>query len=146
MLQANGLPARCVNKDPKRPKYCENKEATLSNMNGGTGGYIYIETQNNYDVDNFISADSTIDAIGGYGMNEGYGGAGGVIVYGPKFKGGVFASRVHGGEAGSKVVNPEGCGNGASGTYYLARQDMLIIDNNSITTNKVTQVYGQRRN
>lgn len=83
-------------------------------------------------------------------MNSGFGGAGGVVVYGPKFKGGVFTSRVHGGEAGSKVkaqkLLPEGCGNGASGTYYLARQDMLIIDNNNIKTDKVTQVYAQRRN
>ena len=57
---------------------------------------------------------------------------------------------MHGGEAGSRIkaqnLKPEGCGNGASGTYYLARQDMLIIDNNGITTDKVTQVYGQRRN
>ena len=54
----------------------------------------------------------------------------------------MFASRVHGGEAGSgikkKMLKPEGCGNGASGTYYLARQDMLIIDNNNIITDKVT--------
>lgn len=125
MIQANGLPSKCVNKDKQRPRYCEEQEAAVNSMNGGTGGYIYIETQNDYDVDNHISAESTIEAIGGYGRNDGYGGAGGVVVYGPKFKGGVFTTRVHGGEAGSKVkaqeLKPEGCGNGASGTYYLAR-------------------------
>lgn len=103
MIQANGLPAKCEVDDPKMPTYCEDKEESLTNMNGGTGGYMYIDTQNNYDVDNHFSDGSFIEAIGGYGMNSGFGGAGGVIVYGPNFKGDIFHSKVHGGEAGSKI-------------------------------------------
>ena len=64
-ITADGLP----NKD----KY------DRDNLNGGTGGYIYIKTYNKFS-NNSIEGDALISARGGFGINNGLGGAGGVVV------------------------------------------------------------------
>lgn len=47
---------------------------------GGSGGYIYVKTMNNINQ-NVIGTSFTIEAQGGFGSNENYGGSGGVIVF-----------------------------------------------------------------
>ena len=44
---------------------------------------------------------STIQAVGGFGRNNGFGGSGGVIVFGPNVRMGVFNVRAEGGDGGS---------------------------------------------
>ena len=46
---------------------------------GGTGGYVFMATHNNYG-DNKISEETLVSARGGYGTRGGAGGSGGIIV------------------------------------------------------------------
>lgn len=48
-------------------------------LNGGSGGYIYVSTKNDVRA-NTISPTAQFEAKGGYGKNQGLGGAGGVII------------------------------------------------------------------
>ena len=64
-IQANGLPL-------------QSKEDS-DDLNGGSGGYIYINTRTK-NARNWISGLASINAIGGFGKNKGYGGSGGVVV------------------------------------------------------------------
>ena len=123
-------------------------ENVVGDLNGGTGGYIYINTENQYTKNNVISSGAIVSAIGGYGKNKGFGGAGGVVVFGKHFRGSTFDVLVHGGGTGFQYADakPQGCGNGGAGTVYMAHEDMLRIDNNGIITNKFTRLYGQRQN
>ena len=108
-------------------------------MHGGSGGYIYINT---YETNkkNEIDPLSQIQAIGGFGKNQGHGGAGGVIVYDGSFDYGIGNSHVHGGKGGVSYENslPAGCSNGASGTVYWKKDDTLFIDNKEHLSNKKT--------
>ncbi len=55
-------------------------DAKLTNdFAGGSGGYIYIFT-NNLVNNNTISANSSLSAQGGFGQGKAFGGSGGVIV------------------------------------------------------------------
>jgi len=89
-------------------------------LNGGSGGYIYINTKNENSKNNIISPAAIISATGGHGKNKGFGGAGGVVVFGIQFRGSTISVKVHGGITGKYYLNnkPEGCGNGAAGTIY----------------------------
>jgi hypothetical protein len=117
-------------------------------LNGGSGGYVYINTLNEYTKSNVISSGAIISATGGYGKNRGFGGAGGVVVFGKHFRGSTFGVKVHGGGTGVQYADakPQGCGNGGAGTVYMAHEDMLRIDNGGLITNKFTRLYGQRQN
>ena len=77
-IQANGIPS------------AELKEDSVKDANGGSGGYIYINTQNDYHKNNVIEAGAIISAHGGYGKNKGFGGSGGVVVFGKQFRGSTF--------------------------------------------------------
>ena len=57
------------------------KETDVGNLNGGSGGYVYVNTQQMYGK-NIFDQYARIEVIGGYGKNKGMGGAGGVIVFG----------------------------------------------------------------
>mmetsp|Transcript_41110 Transcript_41110/g.62471 ORF Transcript_41110/g.62471 Transcript_41110/m.62471 type:complete len:179 (+) Transcript_41110:424-960(+) len=125
-LEANGLPI-ATKSDP-------------DNLNGGSGGYIYIKTTNQFGNNTFD--DSTIQALGGFGKNRGYGGSGGVIVLDGDFNREDVLKNfdVYGGKAGPDydTARPLGCGNGASGTVYHIQNDLLLLDNNRKTTTKST--------
>ena len=52
---------------------------TWTTKNGGSGGYIYIKTNERFNRSS-IEAGAKITANGGYGVGGGLGGAGGMIV------------------------------------------------------------------
>jgi hypothetical protein len=68
-------------------------------LNAGSGGNIYIKTANEYNQ-NFIDTGARIEAVGGFGKNKGYGGAGGRIVFDGSFRSGFTNTFVHGGLSG----------------------------------------------
>lgn len=117
-IQANGFPLKDKEDD--------------DDLNGGSGGYIYINTKTKRSR-NWVSGLASINAIGGYGKNKGYGGAGGIIV----MAGTMNTLRVYtqGGEGGS---HHEGkiCANGSPGTLHWEQDDYLYIDNGGIITDK----------
>lgn len=65
-MQANGAPF-------------EDFSRTSDYLQGGSGGYIYVNTTNKFNTNSF-DPNSTISAKGGYGMGGAYSGSGGVIV------------------------------------------------------------------
>ena len=84
---------------------------------GGTGGTIYINVTIFADLDKGL-----ILANGGNGGEEGYGGGGGrVAIYGPVDK---VRVKARGGTGGHKR-----CPIGGAGTIFLAKDDLLIVDN-----------------
>lgn len=107
-------------------------------MNGGSGGYIYINTTNKRN-DNYISNDARIEARGGFGKNKGLGGSGGVIVGGKNFRH-IFNSIADGGLGGSYYDNSifANCANAAAGTQYFWSLDLMIIDNKNHLSDKYT--------
>jgi hypothetical protein len=118
-IQANGFPL-------------ESKEDE-DNLNGGSGGYIYINTRSK-NQRNFISGMASINAIGGYGKNKGYGGAGGIVV----FDGTMVSLQVntHGG-LGGDYHQGKICANGSPGTVHWQKDDYLYIDNEGHQSDKV---------
>ena len=136
-IQSNGLPR------------WDQKEKDLNvDLNGGSGGYIYINTKEKYG-ENRADWSSKISVIGGYGKNKGVGGAGGVIVFGHDVTD-HFASintRTMGGRGGSarRPYNSTACGSAAAGTVYWASTDVLIVSNNFRWTNKHTFLTAKRR-
>lgn len=69
------------------------RETDVGDLNGGSGGYVYINTQQRYGKNSFSTNNTSVDpngvmehasieVMGGYGKNKGVGGAGGVIVFG----------------------------------------------------------------
>mmetsp|Transcript_4035 Transcript_4035/g.6816 ORF Transcript_4035/g.6816 Transcript_4035/m.6816 type:complete len:395 (+) Transcript_4035:778-1962(+) len=98
-------------------------------LNGGSGGYIYIQSHNRFE-ENLIEYQARIYANGGKGYNKGYGGAGGVIYFDSNVAGGFFSSYAEGGEGGIAYKKAGiGCENGASGTMYWVQHDMLYLNN-----------------
>lgn len=114
---------------------------TDSNLNGGTGGYIWINTINKYG-ENYVSNGAFISARGGTGKNQGFGGSGGVIVFGKNFRLGLFNVESSGGIGGVSwnTSIPVGCANAAAGTNYFWALDLMLIDNKNIITDKYTQL------
>jgi len=100
---------------------------------GGSGGYIYVHTQNSLDK-NFFSEQFSIEAKGGYGTNGFYGGSGGVIVFDGDFRPPERNIKAAGGTAYDSLLNLDGCGNGAAGTILYRRDGRLIISNQDILT------------
>lgn len=96
------------------------KKDLPDDLNGGSGGYIYIKTANKLKPNSF-SHGSSISASGGHGKNQGLGGAGGVIVldgvFNPQDVRGVFY--VNGGSSGPSFQDD--CGAGAAGTIYFVK-------------------------
>lgn len=110
-------------------------------MNGGSGGYIYINTSEKNGL-NKIYWKASVEVIGGYGKNKGFGGAGGTVYFDGSFKQGPRTTYIHGGLGGNEYQDPElkGCGNGASGTAYWKVYDVLMANNKDHNSNKVTNV------
>lgn len=52
---------------------------------GGSAGYIYVNTVNKYNISNTNGNTTYVQAIGGYGFGQGHGGAGGVIIFDNNF-------------------------------------------------------------
>lgn len=85
---------------------------------GGTGGTVYINVTTVADLEKGL-----ILANGGNGGEEGYGGGGGrIAIYGPVDK---VKAKARGGNGGHKR-----CPVGGAGTIFLAKDDLLIVDNN----------------
>jgi hypothetical protein len=131
-IQANGIPLQ--------------SSTSTKDLNGGSGGYVYINTTNNF-KENYMSMSSTVSAIGGYGQNKGFGGSGGVIVFGPKVRTGVFNVRAEGGDGGSyyQDASPAGCANAAAGTAFFWALDLMLVHNWNKTSDKYTQFSATTR-
>ena len=87
---------------------------------------------------NFIGSNVTIEAKGGYGRNEYYGGSGGVIIFDGKMQVSSAQVTTAGGQAINSALNTNGCGNGAAGTLFYRSQSILVIDNEGLPTVKRT--------
>lgn len=111
------------------------------NINGGSGGHIYIKTAEVNDR-NDVSWYSSIDTMGGFGKNKGHGGSGGVIYYDGTFESGIYMAEIAGGLGGNgnDDTKIKGCSNGASGTAYWKGLDELMVDNRNHETDKVTPI------
>lgn len=97
-------------------------------MAGGSGGYIYVNTQNSHNQNSY-SKHFSIEAKGGYGTNGFYGGSGGVIVFDGEFRPPERSINAAGGTAYDSLLNIDGCGNGAAGTIMYRSDSKLIISN-----------------
>ena len=88
-------------------------------MHGGSGGYIYINTREKTSRNRFDKK-ASVEAMGGYGKNQGLGGAGGVVFYDGSVRKGYSSTYVNGGLGGDAYLNaePEGCSAGAAGTAH----------------------------
>lgn len=58
------------------------RNSTANSLSGGSGGYIYIQTSNRF-APNLVN--STVEAKGGSGNGNGFGGSGGIIVFDGNF-------------------------------------------------------------
>lgn len=104
---------------------------------GGSGGYIYVATSNQYN-ENRIDPVATISAVGGFGTQGAFSGSGGVIVLDDNFAIPVEQVSANGGTA--DVETEGGCGNGAAGTIWYRPEDALYVDNKDTETDKMTVV------
>jgi len=105
-------------------------------LQGGSGGYIYVRTGENYKK-NFVEKAAKIEAKGGYSLGDYTAGSGGMVVLDSlqiEFNNIV----VHGGLSHNK--NKSGCANGAAGSLYIMDTDMLVIDNNNYPVAAATTV------
>lgn len=121
--------------------------SSTADLNGGSGGYIYVNTTNKY-AENYLSGGAKIVAEGGYGKNAGMGGSGGVIVFGKNFRTGLFNVQINGGLGGTparSTQSPNPCSNGAAGTAYFWGLDLLLIDNENHISDKYTQISATQR-
>ena len=109
--------------------------ATGANSGGGSGGSIYIVTQN-------FSGHGLIQASGGDGHGYGYGGAGGrIAVHVQWFQEYTGDMRTYGGTAGHNTLSSDLTRNGAGGTVFTSDSngtlaqtggyEKLIIDNDN---------------
>ena len=75
-------------------------------------------------------------------MNQGHGGAGGIVIYTGKTDYGDIDTAAHGGLGGKAFDNSEpiGCSAGASGTIYWENEDSLLINNRDINSSQSTIV------
>ena len=105
-------------------------------LEGGSGGYIYVKTEN-HGKNNTLDEESQISAQGGLGIGNHTGGSGGVIVLDDNFK--ISANKVfaNGGKADRDEFK-DGCNNGGSGTIYYPKNDTLFISNHGINTTALT--------
>jgi hypothetical protein len=119
------------------------EEKGAGDLNGGSGGYIYVNTFNIYH-ENYFDYYASIQAIGGYGKNAGNGGAGGMISFGNNVTSnmGIYHTRTHGGRGGAKTQpankTDNNCGAAAAGTTFWDNNDVLLINNDWHHTTKHT--------
>jgi hypothetical protein len=97
-------------------------------LHGGTGGYIYIKTYNLYGS-NSMDSGGLIEANGGSGLNNGFGGSGGIIIM-DHFNPPINSVSAYGGVAAHESL----CDGAGAGTIYYADYDLLIIDNDGVKT------------
>jgi hypothetical protein len=133
-IKADGIPWLNKNDDP-------------ADLNGGSGGYIFIKTANK-DKPNVIDTKATVSAQGGFGKNKGLGGAGGVVVLDTGLDPQSFDSvfKVNGGTGGSASGEARPCATGASGTVYFTRNDFLHLSNDGYETSRPTKANLKPRN
>ena len=138
---------------------CTNKQVAV---NGGSGGYVWLEHKALATAKEQITS-STIDISGGFGcqgVNEpdpierrglgnkktvqtGLGGSGGrAIIYLQKID---SINVVTSGGIG-KNARVDSCVNGAAGTLYSLKDDILIVKNSNITTSAPTMLASQVAN
>ena len=95
---------------------------------GGTGGTVYINVTTYADISKGV-----ISANGGDGGPEGYGGGGGrIAIYGPVDR---VNAKARGGSGGHKR-----CPVGGAGTIFLAKEDLLLVDNSMQPSRNPTPV------
>ena len=95
-------------------------------MSGGSGGYIYINARQEISKSK-LDYKASVEAIGGYGKNDGLGGAGGVVHYDGEFSLGLSQTHTQGGLGGLTYTDsePKGCSNGAAGSTFWSVYDAL---------------------
>ena len=109
--------------------------ANGSNSGGGSGGSVYIVTQN-------FSGHGLIDATGGDGYSYGYGAAGGRIgVHVNWFKEYTGDLLSYGGYSGANVDTAEETRNGAAGTVYTTDSNSIGLDKKATIVVNGTTVY-----
>ena len=113
------------------------KRKTYS-LHGGSGGYIYISTKNEF-KNNTLDSKSNVTAQGGYGIGRFSGGSGGVVVFDNEFHMPSINVNVKGGQADIDDYG-DGCKNGASGTIWLKKNDTLVIDNKEMNSTAFTRL------
>lgn len=147
-LQADGFPLDVY------------KNESIRELQGGSGGYIYLATHNLKQPNNYHT-NSRISAVGGHGLGNSGAGSGGVIVLGGNI---TLAADEKSEEAhklnidssgGVSDYKPkagynEGCANGAAGTIWFKKDDILIVDNKWKRSDKFTRMeaptYHQKLN
>lgn len=120
------------------PMFNTPKEDLPHRVGGGSGGYIYIQTLNQLS-ENHFGKHFVVQADGGYGIGERYGGSGGLIV----LDGLELPHRqvsTSGGLAIGSILDESGngCGTGASGAVYFKNSSRLLLDNKDKRTDKFT--------
>lgn len=110
-------------------------DASGSDSGGGSGGSVYIVTQN-------FSGHGLIDSSGGAGYGRGYGGAGGRIGVHVKWFREYTGDLVsYGGYAGSSALSIDETKNGAAGTVYTTDSNALGLDKKATIVVNGTTVY-----
>lgn len=136
-ISANGLPEAGTD------------DQVTIDLNGGSGGYVYINTQNKYNT-NTIESEASITVIGGHGTGNGFGGSGGIVTFGKDVKEEefMFISKTRGGTGGKvKRDNDQTlCANGAAGTAFFDKNDWLFVWNGDVLTSKHTFLTAKKRN
>jgi hypothetical protein len=119
---------------------------TNEDLHGGSGGYIYMNSRNQYEVNEF-DFDSRIYANGGKGYNKGYGGAGGIIYFGDKIGDGIYNAFTDGGVGGAAYLGErKECATGSHGTIYWQLHDLLYLNNEINESSRKTQIEARVRN
>lgn len=109
--------------------------ANGSNSGGGSGGSVYIVTQN-------FSGHGLIDSTGGDGYAYGYGGSGGrIAVHVNWFREYTGDLVTYGGYAGSNVPSSDETRNGAGGTVYTTDSNSVGLDKKATIVVNGTTVY-----
>ena len=107
------------------------------NLQGGSGGYIYVKTSNMNNT-NSIDKEAKITAKGGIGVGKTGGGSGGVIVFDDAFE--IPSEQVEANGGKSDHETEDGCANGAAGTIWYKPKDFLLVDNQFLPSNKKTVI------
>ena len=125
------------------PGFASNK--TELRLQGGSGGYIYVETANKLSK-NLINQDAKMTAIGGSGLGHWGGGSGGAIVLDGDFRMNEHKVDASGGisDYDTGKEDYDGCANGGAGTIWNRKDDELIIDNKEKVTDKFTRITAPR--
>ena len=106
---------------------------------GGSGGYVFIHTNEVGDSNKFDPY-ARLQCIGGYGKNKGHGGSGGIMFFSGTNAAGLNNTRINGGLGDKGWFTARFGTNAASGTAYWKKLDTLLIDNGYHRSDKKTSI------